>query len=233
MLSTKDQIWYSTIFWSSKIVSRLIIDAISAKIANHILNQTQLIDKNGVLPQCAKDQNFHLCLKCIFKWTWFVKTDIGSVIDRSRIRFPLVAALITYLFSLSFLTRFPSVPLEFPKLANAQPSNFGPLRALRPFLGTFQVSIYPGTGKITILTLLVLSLALFTSDLVIWTTFRLLTLSWLLLLDIELDARPVMQCFDYVFINGQWMYYLPSLKASKKIGFGPCVRPTCPSDLVR
>ena len=175
----------------------------------------------------------NLCLKCIFKWTWFVKTDIGSVIDRSRIRFPLVAALITYLFSLFFLTRFPSVPLEFPKLANAQPSNFGPLRALRPFLGTFQVSIYPGTGKITILTLLVLSLALFTSDLVIWTTFRLLTLSWLLLLDIELDARPVMQCFDYVFINGQWMYYLPSLKASKKIGFGPCVRPTCPSDLVR
>ena len=27
-----------------------------------------------------------------------------------------------------FMTQFPSVPLEFPKLANAQPSNFGPLR---------------------------------------------------------------------------------------------------------
>ena len=29
-----------------------------------------------------------------------------------------------------FMTQFPSVPLEFPKLANAQPSNFGPLRIL-------------------------------------------------------------------------------------------------------
>ena len=149
---------------------------------------------------------------------------------------PHISKILHYLRSWGVqtpLVRFLLAPLEIPKLANAQPSNFGPLRALRPFLGTFQVSIYPGTGKITILTLLVLSLALFTSDLVIWTTFRLLTLSWLLLLDIELDARPVMQCFDYVFINGQWMYYLPSLKASKKIGFGPCVRPTCPSDLVR
>jgi len=27
-----------------------------------------------------------------------------------------------------FMTRLPSVPLEFPKLANAQLSNFGPLR---------------------------------------------------------------------------------------------------------
>ena len=30
-----------------------------------------------------------------------------------------------------FMTRLPSVPLEFPKLANAQLSNFGPLRILR------------------------------------------------------------------------------------------------------
>ena len=30
-----------------------------------------------------------------------------------------------------FMTQFPSVPLEFPKLANAQPSNFGPLRILK------------------------------------------------------------------------------------------------------
>ena len=47
------------------------------------------------------------------------QTDIWSVIDRSRVRFPF--------FSLFWLGSS-SVPLEFSKLANAQPSNFGPLR---------------------------------------------------------------------------------------------------------
>ena len=61
---------------------------------------------------CNESVNGHfwsnLCLNCIFKWTWFVKTDIWSVI-RSRVRFPVEAALIIFLFSpifLSFLTRF-------------------------------------------------------------------------------------------------------------------------------
>ena len=62
---------------------------------------------------CNESVNGHfwtnLCLNCIFKSTWFVKTDIWSVIDRSRVRFPVEAALIIFLFysiSLSFLTRF-------------------------------------------------------------------------------------------------------------------------------
>ena len=73
----------------------------------------------------------NLCLNCIIKRTWFVKTSIWSVIDRSRVRFPVAAALIIFFFP-PFFSLFwlgsPSVPLEFPKLANAQPSNFGPLR---------------------------------------------------------------------------------------------------------
>ena len=87
---------------------------------------------------CNESVNGHfwsnLCLNCIFKWTWFVKTDIWSVIDGSRVRFPVAAALIVFLFSPHFSLFFwlgsPSVPLEFPKLANAQPSNFGPLLIL-------------------------------------------------------------------------------------------------------
>ena len=72
----------------------------------------------------------NLCLNCIFKWTWFVKTDLWSVIEGSRLRFPIAAAIICLsspFFSHLWLSS-PSVPLEFPKLANAQPSNFGPLR---------------------------------------------------------------------------------------------------------
>ena len=65
---------------------------------------------------CNESVNGHfwsnLCLKCIFKWTWFVKTDIWSVIDRSRVRFPVAAALIIFLFSPIFLF-FDSVPLLF------------------------------------------------------------------------------------------------------------------------
>ena len=83
---------------------------------------------------CNESVNGHflsnLCLNCIFKWTWFVKTDIWSVIDRSRVRFPVAATLIFFSFSPIFPLFWlgsPSVPLEFPKLANAQPSNFGPL----------------------------------------------------------------------------------------------------------
>ena len=90
---------------------------------------------------CNESVNGHfwsnLCLNCIFKWTWFVKTDIWSVIDRSRVRFPVAAALIFFFFH-PFLSLFwlasPSVPLEFPKLANAQPSNFGPLRIFCTFI---------------------------------------------------------------------------------------------------
>ena len=52
---------------------------------------------------CTESVNGHfwsnLCLNCIFKWTWFVKTDIWSVIDRSRVRFPVEAVLIIFLFS--------------------------------------------------------------------------------------------------------------------------------------
>ena len=61
---------------------------------------------------CNESVNGHfwsnLYLNCIFKWTWFVKTDIWSVIDGSRVRFPPVAAFF-FLFSpifISFLTRF-------------------------------------------------------------------------------------------------------------------------------
>ena len=74
----------------------------------------------------------NLCLNCIFKWTWFVKTSIWSVIDRSRIRFPVEAPLIFFLPFYPFISLFwlgsPSVPLKFPKLVNAQPSNFVRLR---------------------------------------------------------------------------------------------------------
>ena len=76
----------------------------------------------------------NLCLKCNFKWTWFVKTHIWSVIDRSRVRFSVAAALFFFVFppfSPLFWLGSPSVPLKFPKLANAQPSNFGPLRIFR------------------------------------------------------------------------------------------------------
>ena len=49
----------------------------------------------------------NLCLNCIFKWTWFVKTDIWSVIDGSRVRFPIF---------LSFLTRFPFCSTRISKV---------------------------------------------------------------------------------------------------------------------
>ena len=58
----------------------------------------------------------NMCLNCIFKWTWFVKSDIWSVIDRSRVRIPVAAALIVFFLPnfLSFLTRFPfcSTPIS-------------------------------------------------------------------------------------------------------------------------
>ena len=83
----------------------------------------------------------NLCLNCIFKWTWFVKTDIWSIIDSSRVRFLVGAALIIFSFfphfSLFFWLSSSSVPLEFPKLANAQPSNFGHLRIF-PIFRVFQ-----------------------------------------------------------------------------------------------
>ena len=60
---------------------------------------------------CNESVNGHfwsnLCLNCIFKWTWFVKTDIWSVIDRFRVRFPVAAALI--FFFLFFSTRIAKV----------------------------------------------------------------------------------------------------------------------------
>ena len=76
---------------------------------------------------CNASVNGHfwsnLCLNCIFKWTWFVKADIWSVIDRSRVRFPVAAALIFLFFFPPFFSLFwlgsPSVPLECTKLANA------------------------------------------------------------------------------------------------------------------
>ena len=81
----------------------------------------------------------NLCLNCIFKWTRFVKTDIWSVIDGSRVQFQVAVALIfcfPAFFSLFWLG-FPSVPLEFPKLANEQPFNFGPLRIFHHFCSYF------------------------------------------------------------------------------------------------
>ena len=75
------------------------------------------------LSLCNESVNGHfwsnLCLNCIFKWTWFVKTSIWSVIDRSRVRFPVAAALIIFLFSsifLSFLTRFLFCPTRISKV---------------------------------------------------------------------------------------------------------------------
>ena len=72
---------------------------------------------------CNESVNRHfwsnLCLNCIFKWTWFVKTDIWSVIDRSRVRFPVEAALIFFSFSpvfLYFLTRFPFCSTRISKV---------------------------------------------------------------------------------------------------------------------
>ena len=57
---------------------------------------------------CNESVNGHfwsnMCLNCIFKWTWFVKTDIWSVIDGSRVRFPVEAALLFFLFFSLFLT---------------------------------------------------------------------------------------------------------------------------------
>ena len=70
---------------------------------------------------CNESVNGHfwsnLCLNCIFKWTWFVKTDIWSVNDRSWVRFPVAAALIIFFpphFSLFFRLGSSFVPLEFP-----------------------------------------------------------------------------------------------------------------------
>ena len=72
---------------------------------------------------CNESVNGHfwsnLCLNCIFKWTWFVKTDIWSIINRSLVRFPVAAALIIFLFSsifLSFLTRFPFCSTRISKV---------------------------------------------------------------------------------------------------------------------
>ena len=80
---------------------------------------------------CNESVNGHfwsnLCLNCIFKWTWFVKTDIWSVIDRSRVQFPVEAPLIFFLFS-PFFPLFwldsSSVPLEFPKFQLWIPTYF-------------------------------------------------------------------------------------------------------------
>ena len=67
---------------------------------------------------CNESVNGHfwsnLCLNCIFKRTWFVKTFIWSVIDRSRVRFPVKAALIFFLsFFTHFCLFFDLVPLLF------------------------------------------------------------------------------------------------------------------------
>ena len=63
---------------------------------------------------CNESVNGHfwsdLCLNCIFKWTWFVKTDIWSVIDGSRVRFPVEAALLLDFFP-HFSLFFDSAPL--------------------------------------------------------------------------------------------------------------------------
>ena len=90
---------------------------------------------------CNESVNGHFwsnpCLNCFFKWTWFVKTDFWSVIDGSRVRFPVATALIFFFFP-PFFSLFwlgsSSVPLEFLKLANVQPSIVGPLRILFDFL---------------------------------------------------------------------------------------------------
>ena len=69
---------------------------------------------------CNESVNGHfwsnLSLNCIFKWTWFVKKDIWSVIDRSRVRFPVAASWIFSPHISLFWLGSPSVPLEFPTL---------------------------------------------------------------------------------------------------------------------
>ena len=59
---------------------------------------------------------------------------LGSIPGRDSIDF-----FFSPFFSFFFWLGSPSVPLEFPKLANAQPSNFGPLRILYSILGQIQI----------------------------------------------------------------------------------------------
>ena len=83
---------------------------------------------------CNESVNGHfwsnLCLNCIFKWTWFVITDIWSVIDRSRVRFLVVAAFFSF-FS-SIFSFFDSVPLLFH--SNIQNWQMRSLPTLNPYV---------------------------------------------------------------------------------------------------
>ena len=137
------------IFWTLDLMSSICCQAVSTSLQQKTRNSTFSSGTDEVWAKrepslCNESVNGHfwsnLCLNCIFKWTWFVKTEIWSVIDGSRVRFPVAAALITFLFlpvfSLFWLDSR-SVPLAFPKLANAQPSNFGPLPPLRIFSGNY------------------------------------------------------------------------------------------------
>ena len=72
------------------------------------MKQTRFERSENPIILCNEYVNGHfwsnLCLNCIFKWTWFVKTNIWSVIDRSRVRFPVAAALIFFFFLSLFCT---------------------------------------------------------------------------------------------------------------------------------
>ena len=73
----------------------------------------------------------NLCLNCIFQWTWLVKKSIWPVIDRSRVRFPVPAALI-FSFSSHFSHFFDSVPLLFH--SNFQSWQMRSLPTLDPYV---------------------------------------------------------------------------------------------------